>query len=275
MLTGTSSLRQHALEKCLHSFDTVIIDDANLVNEADCLSALRHGAIRLIILGNPAIDQSMFLLRSTSTNKTLFNRIHKDNFLVMAAPENRSTAASPTKGKSKKHQAAPPKPKIEYVFVDSSQSRETLKKDSFENLQEANAVVDYLFGYQKSIDFNDLAVMSPFRTQVLVIKDVIQEARKDELPKQISSFSTIGSFEEFVSRKFKTIIVSVCKTEDFEELGGPLLNSQEIVDFLISRVALPVGNEASKIVIISKSESLNDLWRKTFYEAEGVEIIEL
>ena len=55
-------------------FDTVIIDDANLVNETDCLSALRHGCIRAILFGNPDLDHSMFLLNPASSNRTLLYR---------------------------------------------------------------------------------------------------------------------------------------------------------------------------------------------------------
>ena len=72
VITGADSLKQHALEKTPYVFDTVIIDDASLINEADCLAALRHGAVRLILLGNSAIDQSMFLLKKQPINKTLF-----------------------------------------------------------------------------------------------------------------------------------------------------------------------------------------------------------
>ena len=63
VITGADSLKQHSLEKSPHIFDTVIIDDASLINEADCLAALRHGAVRMILFGNSAIDQSMFLLK--------------------------------------------------------------------------------------------------------------------------------------------------------------------------------------------------------------------
>ena len=53
--------------------------------------------------------------------------------------------------------------------------------------------------------------MTPFRTQALVIKNVIQEERKD-LAKEIKKFSVIGSFEDFVSRSFSTIAVSYCRS---------------------------------------------------------------
>ena len=87
IITAVSSLRQNSLERSLHTFDTVIIDDASLVNEADCLAALRHGASRLIMLGNSILDQSMFLLRTQAANKSLYNRISKSSFMVMTPPE--------------------------------------------------------------------------------------------------------------------------------------------------------------------------------------------
>lgn len=75
LVAGTFSLRQHALEKSPLLFDTVIFDDASLMNETDCLSALSHGANRAIFLGNRVMSQNMFLLNPSSVNKTLFYRI--------------------------------------------------------------------------------------------------------------------------------------------------------------------------------------------------------
>jgi len=66
--------------------------------------------------------------------------------------------------------------------------------------------------------------MSPLRTQALLIKNVIQEKRKAELGKKINKFATIGSFEDFVSMRFSTIIVSLVRTSSFAEAGA-LYNS--------------------------------------------------
>ena len=57
--------------------------------------------------------------------------------------------------------------------MDSSESKEHSKKESYENPEEANAVADYLKSFKKQIDMNSLAIMSPFRTQVLIIKNCI------------------------------------------------------------------------------------------------------
>ena len=83
----------------------------------------------------------------------------------------------------------------------------------------------------------------------------------------VSGLTTFGSFEDFVSRTFNTVIVSVCKTEDFEDKGGPLLNDPRVVEFLLSRLAPPKENEERKIVIVGKSDSFNELWRNAFVEA--------
>lgn len=56
VLCGSFSLRQHAMDRTAEKFDTVIVDDANLVNETDCLSALRHGCQRAILIGNSDFD---------------------------------------------------------------------------------------------------------------------------------------------------------------------------------------------------------------------------
>lgn len=54
---------------------------------------------------------------------------------------------------------------------------------------------------------------------------MIQENRKADLGKKISKFATIGSLEDFLSRRYSTIIVSMVRTQPFAEHGGALLNS--------------------------------------------------
>jgi superfamily I DNA and/or RNA helicase len=102
--------------------------------------------------------------------------------------------------------------KLSKVFIDVSFAKEVNKKDSYENREEAEAVADYLVAYCESKDPKKIAVMSPFRTQALVIKNVILEERKDDLPKSLRGFGAIGSFEDFVSCQYETVIVSLCKT---------------------------------------------------------------
>jgi hypothetical protein len=70
-----------------------------------------------------------------------------------------------------------------------------------------------------------MAIMTPFRTQALVIKNVIQEERKSDMPKAMKNFGTIGSFEDFVSCTFETVIVSLCKTEADAVLEKPMLSA--------------------------------------------------
>lgn len=86
----------------------------------------------------------------------------------------------------------------------------------------------------------------------------------------MSQFSTIGSFEDFVSRKFNSIIVSMVRTESFAEKGGPLLNSQDLIDFLLSR-----ANDSANIIIISKAEALNNIWRNAFLTAPNATLMEI
>ena len=177
---------------------------------------MRHGSIRLILLGNEVMEPQMFLLKTTTTNKTLYSRIPASKLLVMQAPP--PEVQSPTKTKGKKAKVTAQKPKIDCVFVDVSDSKEVAKKDSYENYEEANAIVDYLKAFHGSIDLSTTAIMSPMRTQALVIKNCIQETRKAELDsvkEGLSSFARVGSIEDFVSKTFSTVMVSVCKTADF------------------------------------------------------------
>ena len=96
--------------------------------------------------------------------------------------------------------------------MDSSTSAEQVKKESFENLEEANSVVDYLLSFKAELDFENMAIMSPLRTQALLIRNIVQERRKGEVGKKISKFAMIGSFEDFVSRQFSTVVVSLVRT---------------------------------------------------------------
>ena len=113
--------------------------------------------------------------------------------------------------------------------------------------------------------------MSPLRTQALLIRNVIQENRKRDLGKKLSCFGTIGSFEDFLSRRYSTIIVSLVRTSNFEEEGGPLLNSQELIEFLMSRTCNDESTgKPAKIIIISKSEVLNAIWKDKFFNSPKV-----
>ena len=170
MVTGTFSLRQHALEKSPLIFDTVIFDDASLINETDCLAALSHGANRAIFLGNRTLSQNMFLINPSSVNKTLFFRI-KNAIQLEESPSTSnntqpSISTSPQRRKSKQSaQTTPAKPlPPKITFVDSSESTEQVKKESFENYAEANQVADYLMAFKNELDFDNMAIMSPLRT---------------------------------------------------------------------------------------------------------------
>ena len=75
MVSATFSLHSNSIERSLHEFDTVIIDDANMISEADTITSLRHGCLRAIMLGNPKFDQSLFLINPTNAHRTLYSRI--------------------------------------------------------------------------------------------------------------------------------------------------------------------------------------------------------
>ena len=68
----------------------------------------------------------------------------------------------------------------------------------------------------------------------MLIKNTLQS--RDDIENQtIKNFKEIGSFDEFVGRTFKTVMVSVCKTKNITKLGGPLLNSPLNIQYLKSR----------------------------------------
>ncbi len=62
VVSASFSLHSNSLERSNLIYDTVIIDDANMVSEADTITALKHGCQRAIFLGNQMLEQSMFLI---------------------------------------------------------------------------------------------------------------------------------------------------------------------------------------------------------------------
>lgn len=99
--------------------------------------------------------------------------------------------------------------------------------------------------------------MSPFRTQSLLIKNTLQT--REDIDTKLKKFSEIGSFDEFVSNRYSTVMVSVCKTKNIVKTAGPLLNNPLNIDYLKSR-------STKQIIIFGKAKALNALWKNEFYE---------
>ena len=152
LLTPTFSLRQHCLEKTPLLFDTVIFDDASMINETDCLSALSHGANRAILLGNRDLTQNMFLVNPSALNKTLFNRGVNNAIELekVVAPTSSSAKNSPPKKRGSKSKQEVVKAIIEpeITFIESVVGTEQEKKGSYENFKEANLIADYLVAFK-------------------------------------------------------------------------------------------------------------------------------
>lgn len=151
-MSATFSLHSNSLEKSLHEFDTVIIDDASMVSEADTITSLRHGCQRAILMGNPQVHQANFLINPTNAQRTLYSRIR--TFIDLEPFSKKSINSN-----------------IKFTFIDLEDSKEEPKKESFTNLVEAEAIADLLSTFD--IDLTKCAVMTPYRTQSLVIKNCL------------------------------------------------------------------------------------------------------
>ena len=46
-----------------------------MISEADTVSSLKHGCQRAVFIGNPILNQGMFLINSIHANRTLFSRV--------------------------------------------------------------------------------------------------------------------------------------------------------------------------------------------------------
>ena len=102
----------------------------------------------------------------------------------------------------------------------------------------------------------------------MLIKNTIQDQR-DDLPKKLKQFQTIGSFEDFVSRRYKTLVISHCKTSKIDSAGA--LFSQAMIDFIMSRVSRT--EKDAQVIVIGKKTAMNQVWRTTF-AGKGAEIVE-
>jgi hypothetical protein len=88
----------------------------------------------------------------------------------------------------------------------------------------------------------------------LTDREDIDKAIKDRLTN-----SEIGAFDDFMSRQFDTVIVSICKTKNIAKLGGPLLNNPLNIDYLKSRAV-------KKLIVIGKAKALNAVWKHGILE---------
>lgn len=92
VVAAAFSLHSSHLERSPFVYDTVVIDDASMVTEADTLTALKHGCQRAILIGNPDLTQSMFLISDSVHPKTLFARCAPSFVLPGLAPAGKSPA---------------------------------------------------------------------------------------------------------------------------------------------------------------------------------------
>ena len=85
VVSASFSLHSNALERSVHSFDTVLIDDAGMISEADVITSLRHGAERAILMSNPDLDTAMFLINQGQAPRALCARIQETRWIQLAS----------------------------------------------------------------------------------------------------------------------------------------------------------------------------------------------
>lgn len=96
--------------------------------------------------------------------------------------------------------------------------------------------------------------MTPYRPQSLLLKNTLADREDiDAETKARWTNSEIGAIDDFLSRTFDTVVVSLCKTKNIERTGGPLLNNPLNIDYLKSRAL-------KKLVVIGKSRALPEIW---------------
>ena len=89
------------------------------------------------------------------------------------------------------------------------------------------------------------------------IRDTVESEWQGPKPEALDR--NLGSVEDFVSLQFHTVFISFCKTQNCEEEGGALLNSQAMIDFIFARCT-------HKLVLFAKGEVLTEPYRIAFAE---------
>ena len=72
-----------------------------------------------------------------------------------------------------------------------------------------------------------------------------------------------------MSRRFKTLVISHCKTAKVDSAGA--LFSEAMIEFIMSRVSKT--EKDAKIIVIGKKAAMNHVWKTTF-AGKGAEIVE-
>jgi hypothetical protein len=141
------------------------------------------------------------------------------------------------------------------TFVNVADSSELSKKGSFINKEEIKAMFKYLNVYPPHVP--RYGVMSPFRKQAQEISDLHERGWNWRGPKSDSLERYAGSVEDFVSLSFHTALISFAKTEDAERDGGSLLNSTDMIDFILSRVT-------NELVVFGREDAMTEAWNQAF-----------
>ena len=278
LFLSLQQLSSMVFDRSTAKFDTVILDDASVMSESDVLQTLKHGALRLVILGNSQIEQQQFQLHARP-DRTLFKRLIRNltaepsfietlntsytsrHLVTEVVPAVAGKASNRRSASKKKEEAIAPirNPEgLEIHFIDMHSSEEKQQKDSFINEEEAQQVIDYINAFNDALfaEGHTAAVMTPYRPQSLLLKNTL--ADREDIETAIKSRwtnSEIGAIDDFLSRSFDCVIVSLCKTKNIEKFGGPLLNNPLNIAYLKSRTH-------KKLVVIGKSRALPDIWAK-------------
>lgn len=243
-------------------FDTVIVDDANLIHEIEIVQgALRFGCQRLLLLGNKSLVPECFSLSNVSEppllNKTLFHRVlntTKSRCHFLRKPQEEEVKVMSKKPSSRKRASSakkaeePPAPTLNITFINVSDSKPVGKKESYINEPEAKAIAAH---YKENYKANkndpnqkNVYLSSPFRTQAHQIKTELElKDKKLKVPEMVC-------MEDMVSGQAEVLYLSLCHSSSTSKM----MNSPEIISFLLSRFT-------EKLIIFGVESDLNKLWK--------------
>ena len=164
-------------------------------------------------------------------------------------------------------------------YVNDAEAR-ALVEYYIENIQEDSEFVkDISAARAEGSSDPSLLVISPYRTQAHLVRSVIVEKSSDMLQEKMKKphiakglkgklfqkIDDVCCLEDIVSggthpaapslRRpgYTTVLISLCRTQDFATAGGQVLNEPEIVKFLLTRCS-------KRLIVFGRPESLNTLW---------------
>ncbi|KAM0687316.1 DEAD-box type RNA helicase [Conglomerata obtusa] len=220
--TLSSSASDFLTSKNLN-LDLLIIDEACQCVETSCIIPLRHNPRKIILIGDPKQLPPTTISNSKAYETSLFQRLSKFYSYTLLKIQYRMAEEIAAFPNSKFYFSRlvtdnycytrnnPYKGNINTLAFININSKESVTGSfGYYNTREAQAIIFYLTSLITKIDIkNNIAIITPYKTQVNVITDLI--AKNDKL-KLLSSFIAVNTVDAFQGQEKDLVIISMVRT---------------------------------------------------------------